>query len=311
MSTDFEDVVTIGRLGIQTCSRGSGKPLLLINGLGANLTMWEPLQKHLGATRVVSFDLPGVGRSTTPLVPMSIRRLAEVAVGVLDELGLERVDVLGYSLGGMVAQELALVAPERVGRLVLAATFCGLGAVPGSLVARLVLSSSFRNRSRLFFERTHALTVGGRGLSAEEKRNLFERRSRHAPNPIGYIWQMFAAATWTTLGRLRKIASPTLVVCGDDDPLVPLANGVMLAHDIPNGRLYVSAGDGHLLLLEQRSSAPQAVADFLTAGELEDSAVWRGARHPSNAERHEALARAPFPLDPHALLGAALRKVVA
>lgn len=83
---------------------------------------------------------------------------------------------------------------------------------------------------------------------------------------------MFAAATWTTLGRLQRIGSPTLVVCGDDDPLVPLANGVMLAHDIPNGRLHLPEGDGHLLLLEQRSRAPQAVADFLAARDLEDSA---------------------------------------
>ena len=310
MNTDFEQVVRIGRLRLQTCSRGTGKPLLLINGLGANLTMWQPLQAHLGRTRVLSFDLPGVGRSSTPLVPMSIRGLAGVAVRVLDELGLERADVLGYSLGGMVAQELAIMAPERVRRLVLAATFCGVGAVPGSLAARLVLSSSLRNRSRFVFERTHTLTAGGRRLTREELRSQFERRSQHAPGAIGYTWQMFAAATWTTLGRLGKIASPTLVVCGDDDPLVPLANGVMLAHDIPNGRLHVSPKDGHLLLLDS-STAPQAVADFITAETLEDSTVWRRAHHPSGVERREALARAPFPLDPHAMLAAAVRRVVA
>jgi pimeloyl-ACP methyl ester carboxylesterase len=112
---------------------------------------------------------------------------------------------------------------------------------------RLVPSSSLRDRSRLVFERTHALTAGGRRLTAEELRSQFERRS---------------------YGRLGKIASPTLFVCGDDDPVVPLADGVMLAHDIPNGRLHVSVEDGRLLLLDS-STAPQAVADFLATDELE------------------------------------------
>ena len=312
VKTDFDRVVTIGRLGIQVSSRGSGKPLLLVNGLGANLTMWEPLQKHLGGRRVVSFDLPGVGLSTTPLVPISIRGLAAIAVRLLDELELPIVDVLGYSLGGIVAQELALTVPKRVRRLVLAATICGFGAVPGSLAARLVLSSSLRNRSRLVFEKTYALTVGGRHRpSKAELASAFARRSQHAPSTIGYAWQMLAAATWTTLGRLGKIPSPTLVVTGDDDPLVPLANAVMLAHYIPGGRLHVSTGDGHLLLLEPESTAPQVVADFLAAEELDDSEAWRRAHHPSAAERDEALARAPYPLNFHAMLSTAFRKAVA
>ncbi len=271
--------------------------------------MWEPLLRHLGAARVVSFDLPGVGRSTTPLVPMSIGSLAAVAVRLLDELELPRVDVLGYSLGGLVAQEVALAAPKRVGRLVLAATTCGFGAIPGSLAARLVLATSLRNRSRFVFERTHGLTAGGRRRpSNDELRDQFERRSRHVPSAIGYTWQMLAAATWTTLGRLRRIASPTLVVTGDDDPLVPVANAMMLAHHIPNGRVHVSPGDGHLLLLEPDGGAPLAVGEFLTAEEPERSAVWRSARHPSAAERDEVLARAPYPLDLFALATAIFRK---
>src|SRR3954451_6681826 len=95
--------------------------------------MWKPLREALPGPRLIAFDAPGTGRSATPPIPLSLEALARVAEGVLDELGVERADVLGYSFGGAVAQRLARRAPERVRRLVLAATTPGWGGVPGSL----------------------------------------------------------------------------------------------------------------------------------------------------------------------------------
>ena len=100
---------------------GDGPPLLLINGIGAHAGMWKPLREALPGPRLIAFDAPGTGRSATPPIPLSLEALARVAEGVLDELGVEQADVLGYSFGGAVAQRLARRAPERVRRLVLAA----------------------------------------------------------------------------------------------------------------------------------------------------------------------------------------------
>ncbi len=133
---------------------GEGSPVLLINGLGAHTAMWAPLEQALTGFRLIEFDAPGAGRSQTPRLPGSVASMARIAAGVLDAVGVEQADVLGYSLGGMVGQELAAGAPERVRRLVLAATSCGLGAVPGNLGAMLNLATPLRYYSRTFYDRT-------------------------------------------------------------------------------------------------------------------------------------------------------------
>src|ERR1700722_8379695 len=113
---------------IHVRDEGEGRPLLLINGLTRPLSSWSPFVQAMTGGRFISFDAPGVGESQDSLLPLSIAELARMCVGVLDALGLDRVDVLGYSLGGAVAQELAARYPSRVARLVLAATSCGVGS---------------------------------------------------------------------------------------------------------------------------------------------------------------------------------------
>ena len=112
--------------------QGEGDPLLLINGMTRPLQSWEPFTRELHGRTVVSFDAPGVGGSPTPVLPLSIPGLAALAVAVLDAAGLDDADVLGFSHGGAVAQQLARDAPDRVRRLILVATSCGVGATPGN-----------------------------------------------------------------------------------------------------------------------------------------------------------------------------------
>ena len=131
-------------LRLRVGRHGSGPPLLLITGIGAHLDMWAPFARHAGERELIAFDPPGAGLSQRPRRPLRMRGLARVVAALLDTLGLERVDVLGYSFGGGLAQELAYRAPERVRRLVLCATAPGLGGVPPKPMAALMLATPAR-----------------------------------------------------------------------------------------------------------------------------------------------------------------------
>jgi pimeloyl-ACP methyl ester carboxylesterase len=117
-----ERTVRVAGLSVHVRESGAGNPLLLINGIGAHIGMWGALEQRLGGLRVISFDAPGTGRSQTPLMPLSLDGVAGLAEELLDKLGYEQVDVLGYSFGGIIAQRLARRASAHVRRLVLAAT---------------------------------------------------------------------------------------------------------------------------------------------------------------------------------------------
>jgi pimeloyl-ACP methyl ester carboxylesterase len=191
---------------------GEGDPLLLLNGLTRPLSSWGPFIESLGSRTVVSFDAPGVGESPAPLLPLSIAQLADVTAAVLDEIGLDRVDVLGYSHGGAVAQQFAAHYPERVRRLVLAATSCGAG-------------------STLAGWDTHD--------GVEVLMNGIFRA-----NALSTLWRTMAISTWSSIPFLGAIAAPTLVVGGSEDRVAPLANSQVLASRIPNATL-VELSEGH------------------------------------------------------------------
>src|SRR5262249_19531761 len=125
-------------------SHGAGRPVLLINGLGGSHAMWEPLLGRVPGPHFIAVDAPGTGLSPAPAVPTSIPGFVAMLVELLDQLGLGTVDVLGYSFGGSVAQELARRAPERVRRLVLVAATCGWGGVPGTPAAVAALLTPLR-----------------------------------------------------------------------------------------------------------------------------------------------------------------------
>ncbi len=141
---------------------GAGRPLLLITGIGANLDMWAPFARLVGGRELIAFDPPGAGLSQRPRFPLRMKGLAQVVRELLDALELERVDVLGYSFGGAIAQELARRAPDRVRRLVLCATAPGLGGTPPRPLAALMLATP----ARYYHPRLLALTLpfiaGGR-----------------------------------------------------------------------------------------------------------------------------------------------------
>ena len=122
-----EQVIDVEGLPLRVVRAGSGPPLLLINGIGAPAEMWAPIVARLDGHELVAFDLPGVGSSPPLHRPTRMRGLAELVMRLLDELGYDRIDVLGYSFGGSLRPGTRPARPERVGRLVLCATMSGVG----------------------------------------------------------------------------------------------------------------------------------------------------------------------------------------
>jgi pimeloyl-ACP methyl ester carboxylesterase len=254
--------------------RGDGYPLLLINGVGANVEMWGRSQERLaGVARTISFDAPGMGRSRTSPVALGHPAYAKIICRLLDDLGVERCDVLGFSFGGTIAQQLARTAPDRVRRVALVATSCGWGGVPPN--GRPVIAHSLRYYSRVAFDHANQLLDGvARDRDSETLRAHTEARPGYPPTITGLAQQCLAGATWSSLHWISTLQAPTLVIAGERDGLVPLANALLLARHLPNARCQVLAGEGHMMLLDPDSRAHSLLLDFFSSPTLDRSAAW-------------------------------------
>jgi poly(3-hydroxyalkanoate) depolymerase len=246
---------------------GKGTPLFLVPGIGCSADMWEPFMPYFPNRHLISFDAPGTGRSSTPLFPVPVTSLAALAVAVLEHCAVQRTDVIGFSYGGAVAQQLAYTYPARVCRLVLAATNCGWGSLLGSPDALAVMASPLRFYSASYFERIAADVYGGvTGRDPAKRQGASGARRRLPPNQYGYAMQLLGAMGWSSLSFLAEIPHETLVVCGDEDPLVPVANARMLAERIPRAQLTVVERAGHLLLWDEPERIAPQIGKFVGWG---------------------------------------------
>jgi poly(3-hydroxyoctanoate) depolymerase len=255
--------VTVEGIRLRVRVEGSGEPLFLVMGIGGNIEMWGPLVAALEGRQTIAFDAPGTGESALPRRPLRIKDLARIAGKLLDQFGFDQVDVLGVSFGGAVAQQLAFQEPQRVRKLILAATACGIGGVPGNPLTMAILLTPLRYYSRRYLEMV-APYLYGRGADDE---GLLQQqalaRLHRPPNMLGYYLQMAAMAGWTSLPFLRRISQPTLVMAGADDRIIPLVNGRILVRLIPDARLHVVEGGGHLFLLDRAPESAAAIQGFL------------------------------------------------
>ena len=251
-------------LSICVSEVGKGKPLLLVPGIGCSADMWEPFIPYFPNRRVISFDAPGTGRSSTPLFPIRVSALAALAVAVLDDRDVDRTDVIGFSYGGALAQQLAYDFPERVDRLVLAATNFGWGSVLGSPQALAVLATPLRFYSVDYFDRVAASVYGGAtGRDAAKRQGAAGVRRRLPPTEYGYAMQLIGGMGWSSWSFLPEIAHETLIVCGDDDPLVPVANAKILAQRIRRATLSIVERAGHLLLWDEPERIAPQIGRFV------------------------------------------------
>jgi len=230
-------------------NKGAGRPLLLINGIGATGDLFDPLRIFFDDRETISFDAPGVGGSSTPFYPPTMRHLARLVSKLINQLGHGQVDVLGLSWGGALAQELAHRHRAAVGRLILAATMPGWTSFPGRPAAMSILMSPLRYYSPDYLRQVAPTLYGG---AIKDHPDLLDKhaaqRAANPPSPVGYMYQMASLRRWTSLPWLNALAQPTLVLAGDDDPIIPLVNARLMANRIPNGRLHTVEGGGHLFL---------------------------------------------------------------
>ena len=287
---------TVSARGIELFvrERGDGFPLLLVNGLAGNVEMWGPTEERLaGVARTIVFDWPGIGRSSMPALPLTVGGLTSVVSSALDELGHDSVDILGFSLGGVVAQQLAHERPHLVRRMALVGTACGWGSVPGTLPALALMAMPLRYHSRALYEHTRALLSPADAKLLERHELLREARLRHPPSIYVYLSQLWSASLWSSLPWLSSVRVPTLVLTGEGDELIPPANSFQLAHLLPESRLHVLADEGHLMIFDPESGALPLLEDFFASPVLGRARVWKtGASVDDDATVERAFAQA-------------------
>ena len=268
--------LSIGRRIVRVAVREGNPdwpPLLLCNGIGASLEMFQPFVDALDPRRgVIRFDMPGIGGSPAPAVPYHLVTLPSLLSGLLDQLGHEQADVLGISWGGGLAQQFAASCPARVGRLVLVATGPGALMVPGHPRVLLRMLTPRRHR-----DPGHAARIAGELYGGSVRhdpalaRNLLHATTTRLGPSTGYYYQLLSSIGWTSLPRLPRLQPPTLILAGDDDPIIPLVNARIMHRLIPRSQLHIYHG-GHLELATDAECMAPIVEAFLGPEGADDGA---------------------------------------
>jgi poly(3-hydroxyalkanoate) depolymerase len=237
-------------------------PLLLCSGIGVSPDHLMPFVDALDpAIGVIAFDVPGIGGSPLPRRPYRFSTLARMARELVQQLGHSRFDVLGISWGGGLAQQIALQNPRRCRRVVLVSTGTGALMIPGRPSVLLRMATPRRHRDPAYLRAVAGDIYGGRIRAHPELvDDLMARTDRVSGR--GYRYQLLAGLGWTSLPVLPLLRQPTLVLAGDDDPIIPLANAYLMARLLPRSRLHVYH-DGHLGLLTSADQLAPAIARFL------------------------------------------------
>jgi poly(3-hydroxyalkanoate) depolymerase len=243
---------------------GTRTPLLLMNGIGVNLEVLQSFVDALDpAIEVIRFDVPGTGGSPPPLIPYRFSILSRLVTKMLDQLGYQQVDVLGVSWGGALAQQFALQYPRRCRRLILVSTGTGALMVPGrpSILAKIATPRRYQDPP--YMAQIAGEIYGGKVRTQPELAHDFAQTARLG-SVLGYFYQLLGGMGWTSIPWLSKLRQPTLILHGDDDPLVPLVNAKIMHRLIPHAKLYIFH-DGHLGLGTSAQELAQVVDQFLTA----------------------------------------------
>jgi pimeloyl-ACP methyl ester carboxylesterase len=255
---------------------GGGSPILLFNGWGGSTESWNPemIKELAGFHRVITLDNRGTGRSDKPDIEYSIEMMTDDAAGLLDAIKVPKTHVLGFSMGGTVAQMLALNHPEKVLSLILCATTCGGPHSMRNRPQNRENLSTLANPSPAMTKEEAVLPLL-RGLYTpnylhEHLEELIkdETSAKYPTPPFALRRQSQALSKFDSYDRLPKIGVPTLVLVGDADTMVPHENSLILAERIPGAKLRIFKNTSHGFLKQVREEAVAVILDFLAGIDL-------------------------------------------
>jgi len=260
----YTKVLTVGgreiRVAVWKARAGAKaeRPLLFFNGIGANIEAMSPLADWFADRDIVTYDMPGVGQSPNPVMPYRPWMMAMLTGHLLDKLGYDKVDVMGVSWGGGMAQQFAFQCPSRVGKVILAATSAGMLMVPGNLASLAKMANPRRYIDPSFMLKNFQSLYGGEGDGAVGHVGRIS-----APSKRGYLYQLGAMLGWTSAWFLPFLKQKVLILMGDADKIVPVVNGRILASLIPDARLEIIPQGGHLFLVSRAKEVAPLIAEFL------------------------------------------------
>lgn len=278
-AADLVRTIVVRRVSVRVSVRsGTGAladepPILLCNGIGASFEALQPLVDALDPRRgVVRFDVPGVGGSPPPTTPYTMPALSSWVAAMMKRLGYQRFDVLGLSWGGGLAQQLGFQSRRRVRRIVLVATGTGSLMIPAHPRVLTTMLTPRRHRDPEYAARVAARLYGGSMRTHPERGAALLHAATRAGPKRGYYFQLLAGAGWSSLPGLPFVRQPTLILAGDDDPIIPAVNALIMHRLLPHSRLKVYPG-GHLAILTESEELAGIIEEFLTASDPTPSSV--------------------------------------
>jgi|WetSurMetagenome_2_1015567.scaffolds.fasta_scaffold139410_2 3-oxoadipate enol-lactonase len=255
-------IAKINGINLDYAVTGQGVPLVMLMGLGSGKRGWMfqtgLLKKYF---KLITFDNRGVGNSDKPEGPYSIRMMAEDTIGLMDYLHIDKAHILGISLGGMIAQELAINYPQRVNKLVLGCTFCTHDDTSGDQPEwTKAVESGLQGNLNPMFERLFNKRINRVIFGSVMKRAL---KKSGAAGVAGMAGQYQASLKHDTAGRLSQVKSPTLVIGGTSDRVMKPGSFKVISDFIPQSKLVIMENGSHLLFVETRARFNKEVLGFL------------------------------------------------
>jgi len=249
---------------------GNGEPLLLIMGYGSNSGHWLAILDKLAKEhRVIIFDNRGTGRSDKPDIPYTAKMMTGDIIGLLDAIGIGATNVLGVSMGGMIAQEFALSYPERIKSLILGCTSCGgPNAIPPSPEAMAFLFDP--EQAKLSNEEKALATIPWLwnkdfiDKHPEAVKRYVAVTTEHPTPPHSYTCQANFIMAFSSYDRLPGLKAPTLVICGTKDRLIQPENSKILASRIANAKLTIIENAGHGFMSDSAEESSKIILRFLS-----------------------------------------------